>query len=170
MSHLVAIAYPDERRAAEVLAALERLEAEGAIEVEDAAAVSKDDLGGIKLDRVLGHAAAGAAVGAAWGGIVGMIFLVPAVGAAFGAGVGALAGKLVGAARGGAFGDFGLHVRDHMPPGSSAVLMLVRKRDPEKAIAELRQYGGTVLRTTLPDEIEAQLRGALEQLEAGATE
>ena len=49
MSHLVAIAYPDQRRALEVIEALGRLDAESAIELEDVVAVSKDNEGGIKL-------------------------------------------------------------------------------------------------------------------------
>lgn len=163
VAYLVAITYAEEDRASEVIEALKRLEADGGIELDDAVAVTKDKLGGIKLGTVLTHTAGGAAAGAVWGALLGLVFLMPAVGAAFGAVTGALAGKLVGVGRANAFGDFGLHVQQYMPPGSSALLMLIRKQDPERAIAALERYGGHVERTTLPDEIEAQLRQALGQ-------
>jgi uncharacterized membrane protein len=171
MSHLVAIAYPDQRRAVEVIEALGRLDADGAIELEDVAAVTRDTEGGFKLERLVTHAAAGAAVGSMWGAIVGLVFLMPAAGAIVGAAGGAVAGKLVGVIRSDdaneyGFGQFGQQISAIMRPGSSAVLMLVHKKDPNAAIATLQQYGGSVLRTTLPDEIEAQLRGALTQLVA----
>jgi uncharacterized membrane protein len=166
VSHLVAIAYPDEQRASEVLDVVERLEAEGTIDLHDAVAVAKDSLGGIKLAKVLSRVAAGAALGAFWGALVGLVFFMPAVGAVFGAAGGALVGKLAGVSRANEFGDFGLHINEHMPPGSSAILMLVKSGDPEQAIAALQPYGGTVLRTTLPDEVEVQLRDALSQIAA----
>ena len=169
MSHLVAIAYPDQRRALEVIEALGQLDADGAIDLEDVVAVSRDNEGGIKLERLVTHAAAGAAVGSLWGALIGLVFLMPAAGAIVGAAGGAVAGKLVGVIRSDdaneyGFGQFGQQISAVMLPGSSAVLMLVHKKDPDAAIATLQQDGGRVLRTTLPDEVEAQLRGALTQL------
>lgn len=164
MAHFVAIMYEDEQQASKVIDALKKLEEDGTIDLDDAVAVTKDKLGGIKLDKILSHAAAGAALGAFWGAIVGAIFFLPAVGAAFGTVSGALAGKFIGLTRADDFGDFGLNVQQHMPPGSSAVLMLVRKNDPERAIDELKQYGGEVMLTTLPDDVEAHLRLALDEL------
>lgn len=78
---------------------------------------------------------------------------------------GVLAGKLGDAYR---IDDFLLEVGDNMPPGSSALLMLVHKADPDKALAEPGQYGGKVIRTTLPDDAEARIRSALGQTGAGA--
>ena len=73
------------------------------------------------------------------------------LGALFGVASGALADKLADVY---GIDDFVLEVGDNMPPGSSAILMLVRgpAADPERALAELRRYGGTVIRTTLPDD------------------
>ena len=63
MSHLVAIAYPDQQRASEAMNALKRLDADGTIEIQEAIIVEKDHEGGIKPEEVFRHAAAGAGVG-----------------------------------------------------------------------------------------------------------
>jgi uncharacterized membrane protein len=164
MSQLVAIAYPDEHQAAEVMEVMARLHeegifgGEGIIDLEDAAAVSKDGEGRIKLEGAISRTAAGAASGLFFGSLIGLVFFMPMLGMLFGAAAGALAGKFADLQH---IDDFVLQVGDNMPPGSSAILMLVRRADPEKALAVLRQYGGTVIRTTLPDDAEARIRAAL---------
>ncbi|MCC6313142.1 MAG: DUF1269 domain-containing protein [Thermomicrobiales bacterium] len=168
MSHLVAIAYPDERRAAEAFETLQRLDAAGTLALEDVAAVSRDREGGIKLDKVAGSAAAGGAGGLFLGTLIGLAFFVPVYGAVFGLAVGAMAGKFAGLGRGNDLAEFERQVAEQLTPQCSALLLLVRDGDPEAAIAALQPHGGTVVRTTLPNEIEDQLRAALGQL-AGAT-
>jgi uncharacterized membrane protein len=165
MSHLVAIAYPDQRQAAEAMDALKRLDAAGVIDLREAIVVEKDHESGIKLGEVVRPAAVGAGMGLFVGALVGLVFFPPlaVIGAAVGAAGGAVSGKLVGVSHAENLDDFARQVNQTMPPGSSAILMLVRKRDPDAAIAELSRYGGTVLRTTLPDEIEDQLRATLGQ-------
>ena len=166
MSNLVAIAYPDEHQAAVVMEVMVRLHEEGVfseegiIDLEDAAAVSKDGEGRIKLEGAISRTAEGAASGLFFGSLIGMVFFMPMLGMLFGVAAGALVGKFADLQH---IDDFVLQVGDNMPPGSSAILMLVRKADPEKALAELRQYGGTVIRTTLPDEAEDRIRDALAQ-------
>ena len=49
MANLVAIVYPDQHRAAEVMATLRRLQSEYLIDLEDACVVVKDEAGKIKL-------------------------------------------------------------------------------------------------------------------------
>ena len=80
----------------------------------------------------------------------------------------ALAGKLADVY---GIDDFVLQVGENMAPVSSAVPMLVRgpAADPDKALAELQRYGGTVIRTTLPDDAEARIRAALGQPATGTT-
>lgn len=164
MSDLVAIAYPEQRRAADVLAAMKRLQKEGGIALHDAVAVSKDDQGRIRVEGAVSRTAAGAAGGLVLGALVGMIFLTPVIGALFGAAAGGFAGTFADAEH---IDDFMLEVGNAMPPGSSALLMLVEKADPEKALAALRQYGGTVIRTTLPDDAEARIRAAVSARDVG---
>jgi uncharacterized membrane protein len=164
MSHLVAIAYPDQRQAADVMETLKQLHEVDIINLDDAVAVSKDGEGRIKLEGAMSRAAVGASGGFFLGTMIGLVFFMPVLGALFGTAAGALAGKLADV---GQIDDFVIQVGDNMPAGSSAILMLVRKADPEKALAALRQYGGTVIRTTLPDDAEARIRSALGDPSAG---
>ena len=167
MSDLVVVEYPDEFRAAEVLTALRRMNKEYLIDFEDACYVTKDARGKIKLHQNTSLTGAGAAWGGLWGMLIGLLFFVPFLGLAIGAGMGAIAGKL---------SDFGIDdnfaksVARGLQPRSSAIFVLVRKSTPEKVLPELSKYGGTVLRTSLPPDVEARLqdalnKGAADQLE-----
>ena len=60
MSNLVAIAYPDQATAEEVMATLGRLQNEHLIELEDAVVVTRDDEGKVKLHQSNKLAAGGA--------------------------------------------------------------------------------------------------------------
>ena len=46
-------------------------------------------------------------------------------------------------------------------PGPSALFLIVEKVTPDKAVEGLRQYGGTVLKSSLSKETEAELQDAL---------
>ena len=94
MSNLVAIAYPDQATAEEVMGTLGRLSTEHSIELEDAVVVTRDQDGKVKLHQTNKLAAAGAAGGALWGGLIGLIFFVPLLGMAVGAATGAATGAL----------------------------------------------------------------------------
>jgi uncharacterized membrane protein len=160
MSNLIVVAYPDEYRAAEALAALRRLNKEYLVDLEDACYVTKDAKGKIKLHQNTNLAGAGAAWGGMWGILIGLLFFVPFLGLAIGAGLGALSGK---------FADYGIddkfakQLAATMTPGSSAIFMLVRHSTPDKVVPELAQYGGTILQTSLPKETEEKLQEALKQ-------
>jgi uncharacterized membrane protein len=103
--------------------------------------------------------AAGAVWGGFWGFLFGILFFIPVAGLAFGAGMGALFGH---------FGEKGIdkafqeQVRDYLQPGTSALFMVIEKATPDKAIAGLQQYGGTVIRTSLSDEDTKKLQDALQ--------
>src|SRR3954451_17171810 len=92
MSTLVAIAYPDQATADEVLGTLGRLQTERSIQLEDAVVVTREPDGKVKLHQTNKLAAAGAAGGALWGGLIGLIFFVPLLGVAGGAAGGAGSG------------------------------------------------------------------------------
>jgi uncharacterized membrane protein len=166
VSHLIAIAYPNQEQAGKAVDALKRLDAAGAIELEDVAAISRDGDGGVKLDQVVGRAAAGAAGGFFIGALIGLIVFPPVAlaGALFGAATGALTGKMSGVRDVESFDAFERELAENLPPGGAAVVMVTRAEDPERAIAELRQFGGTILHTTLPDDVEDQLRAAVGRL------
>lgn len=160
MSNLIVVAYPDEYRAAEVLAALRRLNKEYLVDLEDACYVTKDAGGKIKLHQNTSLTGAGVAWGGMWGMLIGLLFFVPFLGLAIGAGLGALSGKL---------SDYGIddkfakQIATTLQPNTSAIFMLVRRATPDKVIPELSQYGGTVLQTSLPKETEDKLQAALKQ-------
>src|SRR6202044_1342488 len=91
----------------------------------------------------------GSLSGMFWGVLIGLLFLFPL------APLVGVAGGLMGAALGAA-GDLGIkddfkrRVQDMLQPGTSAILVLVRKVTVDKFVEALRPYGGTVLRTWLP--------------------
>lgn len=168
MAHHVAIAYPDHARAKEVVAALKRLEAEGVVELKKAVAVLHDRERKLGAVQIATHTVAGIVAGAGVGALMGLAFGTLPLGTLIGAIVGSLCGLMIAFARSDepeayGFGSFGQQVAAGLPHGGAAVLMLVHKHDPDKAIATLQQYGGRVLRTTLPDDIETRLMTAMNQ-------
>ncbi len=160
MSNLVVIAYPDEYRAAEVLASLRRLNKEYLIDFDDACYVTKDARGKIKLHQNTSLTGAAAAWGGMWGMLIGLLFFVPFIGLAIGAGLGALSGKLSDY---GIDDNFAKQLTQTLQPNSSAIFVLVRSSTPDKVIPEISRYGGTILQTSLPKETEEKLQTALNQ-------
>ncbi|HEX5547042.1 MAG TPA: DUF1269 domain-containing protein [Ktedonobacterales bacterium] len=160
MSNLVVVAYPDQYRAAEVLASLRRLNKEYLIDFDDACYVTKDASGKIKLHQNTSLTGAAAAWGGMWGMLIGLLFFVPFLGLAIGAGLGALSGKL---ADYGIDDNFAKQLTQTLQPNSSAIFVLVRKATVDKVLPEVAKYGGTVLQTSLPKETEEKLQAALNQ-------
>jgi uncharacterized membrane protein len=166
MSELVAVSYPDVYRAGEVCATLQRLQREFLIEMEDAAYVTREPDGKIKLHQtqpVTGLATGiGASRGGLWGALIGLLFMQPllgmAAGAVLGAATGAMTGKMV---------DFGIpdpfmkDLAGKLQPGTSMLFVLFRRVTWEKVLPRISQYGGTVMHSSLTSEAEAQLQSAL---------
>lgn len=159
MANLVAIAYPDEHRAAEVMSTLKRLQSEYLIDLEDSCYVTKDANDKIKLHQAVNLTASGAATGALWGTLIGLLFLFPLGGMIAGAAGGALSGKL---------SDYGIDdnfmksLSGEMKPGSSAIFMLVRRATMDKVGPELAKFGGTLMHTSLSKEAEAKYQAMLD--------
>ena len=120
MSTLAVIAYPEQNTAGEAAAALQRMQKEFLIELEDVAWVTKTQDGKMKLHQGTSLTGAGASGGAFWGFLFGLIFLVPLFGMALGAATGALAGKL---------SDYGI---------DDAWIKEVAERHPSRGIGALR--------------------------------
>ena len=161
MSDLIVIGYPDENRAQQVW--------------EELVKTTERPCGGpgrcrhhqarqerqAYVTTPAHHAVAwGTLSGLFWGVLIGLIFLwplAPLVG---------VAGGIMGAALGAA-GDLGIkedfkqRVQDLVQPGTSAILVILRKITPDKFEEALRPYGGTVLRTSLSREQEEELMKAL---------
>ena len=161
MATLVAIGYPDQGTAEQARQTVEQLESDLVIQADQVAAISRDLEGKYHVHTT--HGGAGAGGGAVWGGfwgiLFGLLFFIPIAGLAIGAGMGALFGH---------FGQQGIdkafqqQVRDYLKPGTSALFMVVEQVTPDKAIAALEQYGGTVIKTSLSDEDTRKLQEALQ--------
>jgi uncharacterized membrane protein len=160
MATLVAIAYPDQTTAEQARQTVQDLEADLIIQADQVAAISRDDQGKYHVTTTHGGASAGG--GAAWGGfwglLFGLLFFIPFAGLAIGAGLGALFGHL---GENAIDKEFQEQVRDKVTPGTSALFMIIEKATPDKAIAALKQYGGTVIKTSLSEEDTAKLQEAL---------
>lgn len=158
MSTLVAIGYPDETTAAKAAEEVQRLAADLIIEPDAIAVVTRDQDG--KYHTTTNHhgVAGGASWGMVWGLLFGLLFFIPVFGMAIGAGLGALLGKVE---KTGIDKQFQRQVRDMVQPGTSALFLIVERVTPDKAVEGLRQFGGTVLKSSLSNEAEAELQAAL---------
>jgi uncharacterized membrane protein len=160
MATLVAIGYPDQTTAEQARRTVQGLEADLIIQADQVAAIVRDPGG--KYHVTTTHGGVSASGGAVWGGfwgiLFGILFFVPFFGLALGAGMGALFGHL---GEKGIDKQFQEQVRDAVKPGTSALFMVIEQATPDKAIAALEQYGGTVIKTSLSDEDTAKLQEAL---------
>src|SRR5690242_14862521 len=158
MADLVVIGYPDETTAAAAADEARRLAADLIIQ-PDAIAVIVRDKDGTYHSSTSHHAVgSGATWGMFWGFLFGLLFFIPVFGMAIGAGMGALFGKIE---KSSIDKQFQQQVRDMVQPGTSALFVVVEKVTPDKAVAALSKYGGTVLKTSLSADAERQLQEAL---------
>ena len=162
MATLSVLKFNDPYGADRVLLALQGLQEQQMINLEDAAVVSWS-LGSKKPNtRQLHSMGGGGALGGAfWGFLFGLIFFVPFLGAAIGAGMGALTGSMADV---GIDDDFIRQVREKVTPGTSALFALTSGATaPGRVIDELRQYDFEIVSTNLPEEQERKLREAFAQ-------
>jgi uncharacterized membrane protein len=158
-STLAVIAYPGQGTASEAAAALQQMQKELLINLEDVAWVTKPQDGKMKLHQASNETGVGAVGGAFWGFLVGLLFLVPLFGMAVGAASGALAGH---------FAHYGIDhkwlndVANAIPPGGSALFVMVRDVNQERVLPEMAKFGGTVLKTNLSSEQQQALESALQ--------
>lgn len=159
MSNLVVIGFDDETTAFEMRAELAKMQKEYLIEMEDVVVVTKDEKDKVKLHQAVNLTASGAVGGSFWGMLIGFLFLNPLAGAAVGAGAGALSGKMADI---GVNDKFMKELGQTFKPGTSALFVLVRKATPDKVLAGLKQFKGTVIQTSLTKDKEEELRQVLE--------
>jgi uncharacterized membrane protein len=167
MSELVVVTYPDVYRAGEVCAALQRLHEGFLIEVEDIAYITREENGKVKLYETANlttlTTGLGFVRGTIWGGLIGLLFMNPVLGM--------VAGGAIGAAGGAATGqmiDYGIgasfmkEIGQKVVPGTSALFILFRKGNWEKALDRIAEFGGVVMHSSLSPEAEAKLQSALD--------
>lgn len=165
MADLVAIGYPDETTASLAAEEVQRLASELIIEPDAVAVIVRDKEGKYHVHTSHHPVGGGATWGMFWGLLFGMLFFVPVFGMAVGAGLGALFGKIE---KSGIDREFQQQVRDMLQPGTSALFVVVEKVTPDKAVEGLRQYGGTVLKSSLSKDAESELQQALHGAPASA--
>ena len=158
MSDLIAIGYPDEATADEAAAEARQLAKDLIIEPDAIAVIVRDTEGKYHTHTSHHMVGGGATWGMFWGVLFGLLFFVPVLGMAVGAGLGAIMGKISKSGVDKAFQD---QVRGMLQPGTSALFLMVEKVTPDKAIDAMSKYGGTVLKTSLTKEGEADLQNAL---------
>jgi uncharacterized membrane protein len=163
VADLIAIAYPNENQAEQVLGTLRQEQRDYLVDLEDAVYVTKDQNGHIKVHKTQSLTGVSAVWGAFWGLLIGILFLVPLFGVIVGAGLGALFGHFTNL---GIDNTFAKQVAASLQPGGSVLLVLVRKMTTDRVIPEIAKYGGTVMQTSLPADVEKQLEEALQKAQA----
>jgi uncharacterized membrane protein len=158
MATLVAIGYPDEATATSASLEAQRLAKDLIIQPDAIAVISRDNEGKFHVTTNHHAVGGGATWGMFWGLLFGMLFFIPFLGMAVGAGMGALMGKMT---KGAINKEFESQVRDLLQPGTSALFLVIEQVTPDKAVEALSKYGGTVLKSSLSKETEAELQEAL---------
>lgn len=163
MSDLIAIVYPTEAKAEEVRQRILELQKEYLIKVGDAVIATKTEKGEVKLNQLFNMTAAGATSGGFWGLLIGVLFLNPLLGVAIGAASGAVGGALTDI---GIDDKFMKELSAGLQPGNAALFVLVAEMTSDKVLKDIKQFGGTVLKTSLDETKEQALRDALASVAA----
>jgi uncharacterized membrane protein len=157
MSNLIVLAFDTKSGAEDCLKELSELQRQELIKLDDAAFLTRDHGGKMKIKQAQSLVGAGALGGAFWGMLIGMLFFAPFLGMAIGGALGATAGKV---------SDYGIddkfikEVGDTVQPDTSALFVLVHDAQPDKVIERLKGLGGKIIHTSLSTEQEAKLREA----------
>lgn len=158
MSDLVVLTFKDEGGASRFSSEVERMQKMNILSLEDAAIVTRNPEGKVKVKQANSLVGAGAFGGAFWGMLIGLLFWMPWLGLAMGAISGALAGKFTDI---GIDDDFIKTVGDEIAPGSSALFLMVAESTRDRVLDELHGHSDVkVLWTSLSKEAEEHLREA----------
>ncbi len=171
MSDLIVITYDDEETGRQAFAALADMQKRQILKLEDAALAVKDAKGKVKVRQTLENQYTGATAvwGGFWGLLIGLLFLSPLFWGVIGALMGAVLGRTADL---GIDNKFIKEVGNSLDLGGSALFMLIVQVTPDKAIEQMRKFGGDVFQTSLSSEDEEKLRAALthDQVKAAAEE
>jgi uncharacterized membrane protein len=151
--------------AQQYLLAMGGLKESGALDLQDAVVVTKNDEGAVKVVETIDPTPGRAALnGAMWTSLLGLVLGGPVgwiAGLGIGAASGAVTAKIV---------DLGIPdewvawFRDAVEPGTSTVVILADHVHVPALAAEARRFAGAeLLYTSMPDHAVEQLRDALER-------
>jgi len=166
MSDIIVIAFRHPDAAQQAAAQFQELEARHALHLIDARVVVKDKEERLHVKDVAGHPMA---VGALIGGLLGALLFAmsPVLGALVGAAAGSVVGKLTSPDLVDA--QFVDDVAQALRPDSSAVFLQVDRANTDAVITALRAFRGTLIQTTVPPEVEEELKKALASYKPRAT-
>ena len=159
MAELLVVGYPEPETARRALETVELLQSDRVLRTAGAAIVYKAEDGHVGVTLPGESTGMGAAVGSTAGRVVGILFFMPIGGWLVGGAIGWLAGTL---RDWGISGDFRAECAELLQPSSSALVVLVDGAIPDQAVAALQPLGGTVLRTSLSEDAERDMRQAFE--------
>ena len=161
MSDLIVITYESDEKALAALDEVASLQKLQLLELEDAAVVTMNQKGKVKVKQTLEKQVTGTATawGFFWGLLIGLIFINPLLWGLFGAVLGYISGKSTDV---GIDNKFVKEVGESLEPGQAALFMLVIKATEDKVVPELAKTGGHLYQTSLSNEDEAKLKAALE--------
>jgi uncharacterized membrane protein len=157
MSNLIVLTFDDTHQAGEALEALQKLQPEGQVKIDDAAVIVKHESGKVEVKNRLDTGVKGGLIG---GGLLGLILgglFFPVAGMLIGAIGGALVGKSLNY---GVDDKFVKSVTESLEPGMSA-LFVIGSGSPAAVRAALTPFKGTVYQTTISDEALETLKQAL---------
>ena len=158
MADLIAIGYNDEATAEAAADEARRRAKDLSIDRDAIAVIIRDSEGEFHVHTSHHSVEDGTTWGMLWGLLFGALFFVPFLGVAVGAGLGAIMGRITKA---GVDNDFQEQARDLLQPGTSALFLMVDKATPDRVVDALSHYGGTVLKSSLSEEGEKELKDAL---------
>lgn len=160
-ANLVAIVLPDTMLAQEALLASYRLVARTHLKLQDAALVTKDTGGKVRVRETRDVTTAQGAASGGWIGLVGGLLLGGPIGLAVGA-LGAAAGGIWAKLR-----DIGIQdeqmqdLGEKLQEGETALLLLVEEAHVFHSMAELRRFSGRLLHTTCDERTVERIEEAL---------
>jgi uncharacterized membrane protein len=160
MSELIVIGYDDQGIATQAYNEVVNLQKDFVVQLTGLAIVRVDENGKSHVETPAKIVGASAASGALWGMIIGLLFLVPFFGLALGGAMGALMGKL---GKSGVDDAFRSQVQSMLKPGGAAVVVMASKITDDKFAEAMKQFGGTLLKTSLSEADEKELAGELSE-------
>jgi uncharacterized membrane protein len=158
MSELIVIGYDDQGVATQAYNEVLKLQQDFVVQLNGLAIVRVDAEGKSHVETPNKIVGVSASMGALWGMIIGLLFLVPIFGLAVGGLMGALMGKM---SKSGIDEQFRQQVQAMLKPGGAAVVVMASKITDDKFADAMKQYGGSLLKTSLSDEDEKELASEL---------
>ena len=158
MSEIIVIGYDEQSTATQAYKEVLTLQHDFVVELTGLAIVRVDDEGKSHVETPQKIVGVSAASGALWGMLIGILFLVPFFGLALGGAMGALMGKM---GKSGIDEQFRTQVQALLKPGGAAVVIMASKITDDKFANAMKQFGGTLLKTSLSEDDEKELASEL---------